>query len=400
MNDTAIFFLIFLSLAIGYLLGRLSSFSWTEKLWPREKAKFDQAEYIRGLNHLLNENADAAADILVSALEVSSETLHTHMALGALLRKQGDIGRAISIHQNLLSRPSLSLTQQQYAQLELGLDYMKAGVLDRAENVFLELKSSQDLTLQRRALEYLCDIYRDEKEWLSAIEAVDHLLDKKIVEDITLWRKVQAHHYCELGGVMLMQNDFISAQKAFSEALNYNKNCARASLELSGVYVMEGSYKESIRHLKKVPDQDADYIPEVLPRLVECYAKHGSVRELIRYLIALHDRYPSSSVLLSVVELVKSMDGSAAASNFLAEKLQSRPSLRVVGKFLTFQKDNSQEEKNRPEKVTELLLRHLVELKPYYRCNSCGFAGNQLYWLCPSCKSWESIRAVRGIDGE
>ncbi len=157
MNDYLVFVLLFAAIAIGWFLGRRSH--------RQTQATPDlPSQYYKGLNYLLDGRPDGAIDAFISALEVNSETLETHIALGNLLRKKGEVERAIRIHQNLLARPSLPKAQIHQAHLELARDYISAGLLDRAERLLLDLVDESPQQL-RASLRHLMDIYQSEREW-------------------------------------------------------------------------------------------------------------------------------------------------------------------------------------------------------------------------------------------
>ncbi len=393
------YWLLFAAIAAGFFLGRFSRQS--PVLTLHKTTQSIDPDYIRGLNHLLNEDADAAVDTFTELLPVNAKTLETHLALGALLRRRGEVGRAIRVHQHLVDHRELSRLERQRAQLELGLDYLKAGVLDRAEALFEGLHNCPDEKVVVQSLGYLAEIYRDEKEWLKAATVIDRMLDSRAVVNQARWRAMQSHFYCEQSQLALNGGDTSSARKYLARASIADGHCVRVSLLLANLELSQKHYRSAIRYLKRVPEQDPDYIPEILPGLLESYQGLDAVAELIDYLKNLQDTYPSSSVLISLAEQVKQHESESAAVALLNQKIHTRPSLRVVGKFLDFHwskrtRDESDKEQTLVRSLFELLLLH----KSYYRCESCGFSGNQLHWQCPSCKSWGTIKAVKGLEGE
>ncbi len=398
MESFLLYWLLFAGVVLGFLLGRYSRKARTSQNTAVNDVSI---EYIRGLNHLLNEDADAAVDTFTDLLPVNSKTLDTHLALGGLLRRRGEVGRAIRLHQNLVKHEGLSKQDGQKALLELGLDYLKAGVLDRAEDIFEQLQSAEDDDVCFKSLSYLAEIYRDEKEWQKAANVVDSMLRKKLPANASKWRAMQAHFYCEQAQQVLAAGEVKTARRFLSKAYMADDSCVRVSLQLADLELAQGQFRQAIRYLKRVPEQDPDYIPEILPGLLESYRALGAVDELIDYLKQLQDRYPSTSVLISLADQVQQHESEGAAVALLDQKLQSRPSLRVVGKFLDVYwrrktKDAPDKEQTLIRSLLELLLTH----KSYYRCGSCGFSGNQLHWQCPSCKNWGSIKAIKGLEGE
>ena len=182
---------LFLLLPIAAMSGWLSARKHYKKPSNPKQGYFDP-EYFKGLNYLLNEEPDKAIDVFIRLLEVNSETVETHLALANLFRRRGETERAIRIHQNLIARPTLTLLQREQALIELGLDYMSAGVLDRAELLFLELLNST--APPSDAYEHLLNIYQQERQWQKAIN-----IAKKLHSQDPQKKKAEiAQFYCEL----------------------------------------------------------------------------------------------------------------------------------------------------------------------------------------------------------
>src|ERR1700737_65061 len=98
--------------------------------------------YFRGLNFLLNEQPDKAIESFIEVVKVDPQTIDLPFALGNLFRRQGEIDRAIRMHQNLLDRPDLPADKRQTAVFELAQDFHRAGLLDAAEGLFSRLDGS------------------------------------------------------------------------------------------------------------------------------------------------------------------------------------------------------------------------------------------------------------------
>ncbi len=395
MPDLLMLGLLFVSIAIGYLLGR--RFSYQVSL--DEKAPAYDKNYFKGLNLLLNEQPDAAIDTFIESLDVNSETLETHLALGNLLRRQGEVDRAIRIHQNLLARPGLTLNQQHLAQLELARDYVKAVLLDRAETLFKELVDQSDV-LRDISLEHLIEIYQDEKEWAKAISTVELLAGKRLSKVPLKWRCAQAHFCCELAEIALEKNDYLSARRHLKAALNYDKNLVRASLIWGQLEYQLGNSREALKILKKIPQQDPNYLSEALDLFVKCYLQLDNHEGLRQYINQLQEEYPSNSLVLELTKIIRSSDGDFAAADYIGNQLKQRPSLQGLSQLLELYLENSKEKSQSNLLLLKQLVDQLIDKKPTYQCSQCGFTGNQLHWLCPSCKSWNTIKAIRGIEGE
>lgn len=351
-------------------------------------------DYLTGLNYLLNEQPDKAVDVFIKMLEVDSETVETHLALGNLFRRRGEVDRAIRIHQNLIARPNLGKSQRVQAMLALGRDYMLAGVLDRAERLFLEVIDAGVYTAD--SLKYLLDIYEQEKDWEKCISTAQKI-------EVTLgesMHSVIAHYYCELA---LAHRSHTSHEQRFrylKRALSVDKKCVRAVLIAGSWEADQGNYKAAIRSYKKVKEQDPDYLSEVIPSLITCYQKTGQEAQLIQYLRSCLEEHPRISIVLTLSERLKHWQSEAVAADFVAEQLRTRPSIRGLKQFIELQVSLSEGSAKEKFFLLQQLTENLIKDKPIYRCGNCGFSGKVLHWQCPGCKQWNVVKPIHGLEGD
>lgn len=400
MPDLTQFLLVFVAVAAGWGLGR-----WSRR--PREQsdsAADMSVNYYQGLNFLLNDQPDAAIDAFVNSLAVNSDTLETHLAVGTLLRRRGEVDRAIRIHQNLLARPSLPARHLHQVHLELARDYVTAGLLDRAERILQDLLS-QSPDFRTTALRHLLEIYQDEKEWDKAITVARELVPKKpwlrsanVTED-TVSRAI-AHFYCEMAEVALAERDFQLARSSLRHAINHDRHCVRASMLLGRLELEAENPKMALKVLRRVAQQDPVYLPEVLDLLREAYRRIDASADYVTFLMSCHEQHPSTSVLLELVEAIRENNGEVEAASFFAEQLKRRPTLRGLGRLIEFHSMRVSERARENLDVLHKLVRQLLTQKPSYQCHHCGFAGRKLHWLCPSCKQWGTIAPIRGPEGD
>lgn len=375
--------------ALGWLVGYKRHGRSADKRF----AKF-RHDYFVGLNYLINEQPDKAVDVFIKMIEVDSDTVETHLALGHLFRRRGEVDRSIRIHQNLIARPQLERTQRMHALSELGLDYMSAGVLDRAERLFLELV---EMTNEKTAsLRSLLDIYQRQKDWEQAISVIQKL-------EMTTGQKMGtaiAQCHCELAECALSENDYEAAAKQIKKALNIDKNCVRASLIQGRVEQELEHYKAAIRCYQRVKNQDPDFISEIITPLSLCYEKIGDEEALIHYLKECLIEHPRISLVLALSEHLRKLQGNKVAIDFIAEQIRRYPSLRAVGRLIELYLHNSNGDARDKLSILQGLVEKLLAEKPIYRCNHCGFAGKILYWLCPGCKEWNTVRPIHGLEGD
>jgi len=385
---TLLFFLLPVAFLSGWWVGRLN------RKRPEKHSEEFSSDYFKGLNYLLNEQQDKAIDVFVQMLEVDSETVETHLALGNLFRRRGEGDRAIRIHQNLIARPTLSKDQRARALLELGQDYLRAGMLGRAESLFLELME-QGL-YQREALERLLDIYQQEKEWGKAIDAAKRI-ERSGGQRMGV---LVAHFYCEQAEAWRQKSDIKLALKCLKQALVSDKNSVRASLLKAEIEQQIGRHKLAIKTLTQVAQQDADFIPEAVPFLLQSYTALGQKHKGERYLRQLLEKHGGITPLLAVVDLVQEGQGEQNATELVIQYLRERPSVRGLDKLIDLQLESGQGELHENLLILKELVDKLLQEKTPYRCRNCGFGSKSLCWQCPGCKQWNSIRPVQGVSGE
>ena len=351
-------------------------------------------EYFTGLNYLLNEQPDKAVDVFVKMLEVDSETVETHLALGNLFRRRGEGDRAIRIHQNLIARPTLTREQRAQALLELGKDYMRAGFLDRAENLFLELVD--DRFHRASALDHLLDIYQQERDWEKAI------LTARKIEANTGKRMsaVSAQFCCELAELASARGEKKLALKTLKRAIVYDKACVRATLLTGQLEKETNSVKAAIRTYKQVEHQDPTYISEIIEPLLECYQMLGLLDEMESYLTHLLDQGGGTSALLALADIVGKRRGEAAAAEVIIQYLKNKPSVKGLDRLIEYNLVGSEDVVRENLRVLKDITSKLVDRYPIYKCDNCGFTGKTLHWQCPTCRTWNSTKPIIGIEGE
>ena len=412
LQDFGLLFLLLLAIAIGWWLGRRSLTS---------RGGGSMSQYYRGLNYLLDEQPDSELDSFIESLPVNSETLETHIAVGKLMRRKGEVERAIRIHQNLLARPTLPRRHLHHAHLELALDFIKAGLFDRAERLLKDLieESPQQKHTARR---HLMEIYQAEKEWQKAIDEAKSLLPKRSLlkapppADSTVVVAL-SHYYCEMAEQALAKNNFQDARGLLKEALTNDKSCVRASLKLAEVEYQTGNYRQAIKSLKRVKNQDAAFVPETLERANACYKKLGDDAGFDGYLDdclahASDLRSVNLRVLLAKIKLTADKRGERAASELLYDQLKIKPSPDGLVKLIELHIVSAEQDLRQALSSQSLqqlkadlnkqrqLLAQLSEQGSSYQCQQCGFFFRQLHWLCLGCQQWGCVKPARMRDSE
>ena len=381
-------FLIPFAAVIGWYIGmhRVNAKKNNQNMVPKD--------YLLGLNFLLNEQPDKAVDIFIKMLEVDSDTVETHLALGSLFRRRGEVDRAIRIHQNLIARPRLNKQQRQQALLALGQDYMRAGMLDRAERIFLDIvEDSQD---NIASLYYLLDIYQQEKAWAQAAQIAANIAT-------TSGESMQthiAHYYCELALQAKQRKDFLEAKKQCKKALSADKNSVRASLIQGDIEFLENNFQSAIKYYKQVREQDADFLTESIHPICECYEKLNLVDQLIIYLNECLSTHARVSIAILLSDYVLQTEGIEAAVDLITKYMEKHPSTRGLKRLIELQLLHESTRNKENLFLLQSIMTSMLRNKPIYRCQHCGFSAKMLHWLCPGCKHWNTVKPIHGLEGD
>ena len=349
---------------------------------PQKHVKAFNPEYFKGLNYLLNEQPDKAIDVFIGLLEVNSETVETHLALANLFRRRGETERAIRIHQNLIARPSLHGEQRLQAMVELGLDYMHAGVLDRAEHLFLELL--QQPNPHPQAAKQLMRIYQQEKKWAQAIEMGKQIDTSKTGQV----RPLIAQFYCELAEQHTNQ-DRHEAFTMLKQALFQDPNCVRASLLEARLYLTINQPRKALDALQNIEQQNPAFLSEALPYWHKAYqqlADLPALRDKLSQLITRHPNMTSARIMLT--NIIAELESTKAAQQFLYEQLHHHPSVEGLHTLIKLGENNQIALIPLIDRIT----RTMVEKGDRYTCKNCGFSGKTMHWLCPGCAKWGTVR--------
>jgi len=312
---------------------------WVAQLGYRKKAgsraRLNSA-YGQGLNHLLNEEPDKATEVLVRMVEVDPDTVELHLALGSLFRRRGETDRAIRVHQNIIARSKLSETLLAQAKLELGRDYLSAGLLDRAESLLQALLDAG--VSEKEVCQHLIEVYQQEKEWGKAV-----MVGKRLVKmDAQAWKPRVAQYHCELGDAALKSGQHDQALQAAETARREDPDCARAALLMGKIYQDKGDYRAAINCYQSLEKLNGGLLSEVMDDIKTCYT---------------------------------CLDDSSGWEDFRKVSMER-------GGYLLFAQKKLED-------------RQTTEQQPRYRCEECGFASRKLFWQCPGCQCWSSVKPIK-----
>ncbi|MBS1161855.1 MAG: hypothetical protein H6R15_4274 [Proteobacteria bacterium] len=344
--------------------------------------------YFQGLNFLLNEEPDKAIDSFLEVAKVDSQTVELHFALGNLFRRRGETDRAIRMHQNLIDRVDLDDDVRLHALAELGQDYLKSGLLDRAEEIFNKLIGT---TFEEDAKRNLLEIYQVEKEWLKAIELARELPGVASQQEV-------AEFYCELAASEIMRSKPDSARTYLESAMQQNRKCVRASLLQGDLLAQEGRQEAAIEAWQRIEQQDPAYLALVAQRLLEIYRKLERRDEGIALLSGFLERYPSLDLLDVVYQLVLEGEGTETAYRLVRAELQRNPTLLGLEKLMSARLPLVTPELRPDVEMAKSIIQGYTKRLSRYRCDNCGFKARQFYWRCPACGGWETYPPRRSEE--
>jgi len=351
------------------------------------------SSYFKGLNFLLNEQPDKAIEAFIEVAKVAPETVELHFALGSLFRRRGEVERGIRMHQNLLDREDLAPEQRTAALFELAQDYLKAGLLDRAEDLFSKLTGT---SYEQQGLKFLLEIYEQEKDWVKAIETsqkMDAITGDSSAKDI-------AHFYCELAAAEIPHGRFASARGFLDQALGVNRRCTRVNILLGDIETAEGNIAAAVEVWQRIEAQNPAYLSLLADKLLAAYAKLGREAEGLMLLKGYLSSHPSLDLLTAVFQATLESQGTEAAHVLLRQELRRMPTLIGLAKLIDVQIAQASPERQPDlELVRNLLQQHTRNLA-LYKCDSCGFRARQFYWHCPACHGWETYVPRRTEERE
>ena len=390
MEGFALYALLLIAICTGWLLGRSGSRSI--KFPPRQTRDIFH-EYFAGLNYLLNDEPDEAIDTFIKTLEVNGETVETHLALGALLRRRGKVDKAIKVHQALLARSGLEASLADAARLQLAKDYISGGLLDRAERLLKELAQGKPEG-KWEALTLLVSIYQLEKEWHRAITCTKELLSHSAYRRSSEWNARMVHYHCEIAEGLLVEGQLGEARQQLRRGGGFQRHHLRASLLTARLEHESGNCNGAIRECRHIAEHSPAFLTQVVDVMAASYSELGREDELIKFLDGFLDKQANPVALQLISRLIAETEGADRAIQYVRRHLAAQPSLAAAAKLLEFEVETNQFDPamlSDIEKIREVLLAHLAK-QLGFQCGYCGYEARQLYWLCPGCHRWDSIQ--------
>ena len=356
------------------------------------------AAYFKGLNHLISNQPDKAVEAFSEAIQANTDSLELHFALGSLFRRTGETDRAINMHLNLLEKKELTPNQKSAVKAELAQDYLKAGLYDRAEELFKVLLDSR---YQQSALHSLLEIYVREREWLRAIETATELERLSGVP----FRVEIAQYYCELAMNDIIAQQADSARNYLNLALDANKQCVRANILLGDLEAQNNQHQTAISHWKRIEFQQPEFLGLVANKMLKSYRADNKLKDGLALLNTYLETYQLTSLMSAFYEVTLAEEGAASAARLARNELIRQPSLTTLDQLLqarAMADDVQIKSGNQDIQLMQQTVRNAIGNRAAYHCNQCGFRAKQHHWQCPACNAWESLPAepVEAISRE
>jgi lipopolysaccharide biosynthesis regulator YciM len=348
-------------------------------------------DYLKGLNFLLNEQTDQALEHFLRMVRVDDKTIETHFALGSLFRRRGEVDRAIRIHQNIIARPDLAAEQRDQALYSLAKDYLGAGLLDRAEKLFVRL--AQGSRYQVQALDSLCGIYEQERDWQKAIDAGQRL---EVLGGKSLALQI-AHYHCELAEAAAAKKDYAAARQYVKKAQAGRPRTMRGALTRAHIARDTDDNKTALKLYHRIIDENTYLIAEALPEIVAIYERENAIAELESALRSLLKKNPEMNSLVAYTAIVNDIGGIPVIDDCVEAYMLNEPTL---AEFVDLQQLSSGDKGNNDSALAKVrsALCKLASATPRYQCQECGFSSQRLLWQCPSCRDWETQRPASRVQ--
>lgn len=376
--------LVIVAISVGWALGRWMPFGKTSST---NDSKNYSESYVKGLNYLLSDDSNKAIETFSELIKLNAETVETHIVLGNLFRSKGEVDRAVKVHQNLLARPDLSRKQRNMTIGELANDYLKAGLLDRAEKLYKEMiqLNPTDSSAYRRLL----DLSITEKSWDQAIEYAQFLY----VGGDSAAAIILSHCHCELADKAMEIGNNKQVRESLARALEIDKSCVRASLLLIRHHLNSNNLSAAKKIFGRLARTNPEYMNLYIVPAREIYSRSNEFNAYQNFLQDQYKKIPTTRLAIALIEHYAGIDQIEKAKQFLSEVLKQSPSYEAFGFALRFLKSDPAHLSETWESLSMFLL-SMQNKKTEYVCSLCGYESHAIQWNCPSCRNWSTMKPV------
>lgn len=364
--------MLLIALAIGFLVGRKDK-------TPKPQTTVIK-DYYQGLNFLLGERPELSVDRFIHAMEVNNDSIDVHLALASVLRRRGEVDKAIRLHQNLLASPLLNSTNKQLVEFELARDYHAAGLLDRAEGLLTDIVSRKDAQL-KPAHSLLMDLYEQEREWQKAID-----LSRRLSVTDTVLKARLSHFHCEMGSALLAKGEIRAAMEAAKSAISMDAANPRGHWLAAKIDHLSKKHKPTLKRLAKVVELQSDLGGEVMALYANACNALGADNAYYEFLLNSLNLYADPRLLVAMMDFRRE-HGLDIDLHEIVTYIERAPTGQHLSLLLELLDANDTAAQQRVRK----LLQKLSSKTSGRQCQNCGFSTHNHIWHCPTCKHWGSF---------
>ena len=383
-----LFILLPIAAVYGYYMGKSSA-----RQKEQESKNEQNSAYLKGFDYLINNKQEKAVDKFIAFLNSKDPSFDSSIALGNLFRQRGEVDKAIAMHEKMANSNELEESENELAKLELAKDFISAGLLDRAENILLTLVEIPRQSKQ--AAKQLLAVYEREQDFKKAISVANEY--SQVLESSA--NKYVSQYYCELAKTEILRDHLDEASSLLKKAIASYDKSLRARLDLAEIYIKQSKFADAYKLVKEVSILDPNSGIICLEKLNKCFPNNADPN----YRYALEDlvhRTNSAEAMLELVKIVQSESGIDDAIALLQSFTNSKSNLKLLSKLLELRAHLTDAKANEQILQIKSLLDAQISLSNRYICPNCGFESKVLFWQCPSCRKWESLKPKIGFDGD
>ena len=376
--------LLFLLLPLAFYSGWKAS---GKSLKPTSEKRQLSDNFVRGVNYLLNEEPDKALDVFLNRPEIDEYTAETYLLLGNLFRNRGEVDRALSVHQNLIGRASLNREQKTTTMLALGKDFLAAGMMDRAEQVFTELLRGENKTEDAR--EALRNIYEQTQEWDKAIAVTEASSQTKTSNVLG---PLVANYYCELAEESLLTGHIQHVNEMLEKARASYPNSTRVKVITARIHALQQEYQESSALFLSVAQEAPRLLGTIYQPMLESYEKSKKLEQLQDELYHIYMECSDAKVLEYTLRLAIDVGPSETIMQHLPEILESKQlNIRTIRQAVNLYCKNDKLESTDTLHLIQSALSNHLSSQPGFQCRHCGYKMHDFLWRCPACNHWDEV---------
>ena len=348
-----------------------------------KQAKSVPAGFYKSLDALVDRNSGRAARELAEVIDQQPQSYDLNLTLGKLYRQRGENDKAINMHQALLDSPDTVNEKRARVLFELAQNYQSAGLVDRAEQIFIGL---QEGNMAREARQHLLSIYQQDRDWEKAIETAQLLS-----HDEQTYQFEIAQFYCELAQTALFKSNLDAARYNVQKALDANKKCARANMILGDIETKQGNFPAAVEAYGSIEQQNHAYLSMVGEKLYEAYAAQGKQEEGLNRLIGYMQTFPDLDLINVIYEKALLLKGESEAAQLAVELVRQKPDLNGVYRLLGLKISDMNPAWKADADMMRSVIGRQLQRSVMYRCRNCHFKSQVFFWHCPACNKWETF---------